>query len=96
MARSSAIVGTDLVQSCIAMRVVKVNVELRVSVKELGYFAFLTKCGIGQQPVFGWIAVVPAALIALIFMRFGHVSQNAALMQTTTRIRVQGRCREWG
>lgn len=74
--RSSAIVGVDLMQGCMTMCIVKVDVKLRVSVKELGYFAFLTQGSIGQQPVFNWFAVMPAALTALISMCFGHVSHE--------------------
>lgn len=77
----SSTVGADLMQSSITMRIVKVDVKLRASVKQLGYFASLTQCSIGQQPIFGWFAVMPAALVALIFMCFGHILQNAALRQ---------------
>ena len=65
-------------QSCIALRIIEIYVQIRMSVKELGYFAFLTKCSIRQQSVLGWFAVMPAALIALIFRCFGHISQDAA------------------
>ena len=67
------------------MRIIEVDIQIRVSVKELDYFAYLTQCSIRQQSVFGWLTVMPVAPVTLIFQYFGHVSQDAALYQPQCR-----------
>lgn len=69
------------------MRIEEVDIKIRLSLKELRYFAFLTKSSIGQQAVLGWFSVVPAPLLALIFLCFGHARRmNAAPAPRSLRL----------
>lgn len=82
----------DLMQSCMTMRIIEVNIQIRVSVKQLGYFAFLTQCSIRQQSIFGWFTVMPAAPVPFIFRCFGHVSQDAALYSCRNTVSCEKLC----
>ena len=61
------------------MRIVEVDIQIRMPIKELGYFAFLTQCSIRQQSIFGWFTVMPAVPVAFIFRCLGHFSFTGAL-----------------